>query len=324
MPNRIIKESACTSETLAEISADAERLFWRIVVQADDYGCFDGRPQTVLGKCLTAFIGRVSLNEIGAWLDELEQAGLIRRYTVDDRPYIHISNWAKHQRPPRAAKPKWPLPPVDQEDASADTRCQLTADDDNGGQVAANAPVSGIGIGIGNVSENVSENENEIDDDDDADTRARAREAAPAPESAARAAVIDAYYRNIEKTLTPRGDMRPMIVEELHQLIDDLDDEQHGPELVIEAIRETARAGAKSIKYLSAVVQTWKEAGIRDPTGLAAYREQQEARRQAAATKPRGGDRRATDRRRDRQPEPDPELAHYDAVLEHAGDQRGP
>lgn len=35
MPSRIIKESITTSESLSEVSADAERLFWRLVVKAE-------------------------------------------------------------------------------------------------------------------------------------------------------------------------------------------------------------------------------------------------------------------------------------------------
>ncbi|PWM38102.1 MAG: transcriptional regulator, partial [Clostridiales bacterium] len=38
MADRVIKESTVTSEPLSEISAEAERLFWRLVVKADDFG----------------------------------------------------------------------------------------------------------------------------------------------------------------------------------------------------------------------------------------------------------------------------------------------
>lgn len=135
MPNRIIKESACTSDTLAEISAEAERLWWRLVVQADDYGCFDGRPNVILGKCLTAFIGRFRDDDVSCWLEEMESVGLIRRYEVDGRPYIHLAKWSEHQRPARAKEPKYPLPPtvgsnVRHKTTSDGNRQQMTANDD--------------------------------------------------------------------------------------------------------------------------------------------------------------------------------------------------
>src|SRR5690606_4074378 len=101
------------SDTLAEISADAERLWWRLVVQADDYGLFDGRPNVVLGKCLTAFVGRISDEQVAGWLDELASAGLIRFYGFDGRPYIELVKWKEHQRPARAKEPKYPHPDTD-------------------------------------------------------------------------------------------------------------------------------------------------------------------------------------------------------------------
>ena len=38
MPNRILKESICTSESLVGLSAEAEVLFYRLIVKADDFG----------------------------------------------------------------------------------------------------------------------------------------------------------------------------------------------------------------------------------------------------------------------------------------------
>ncbi len=43
MPSRILKESICTSENLATISAEAEVLFYRLIVKADDFGLY-ARP----------------------------------------------------------------------------------------------------------------------------------------------------------------------------------------------------------------------------------------------------------------------------------------
>lgn len=110
MPNRIIRDSIRTSDTLAGISAEAERLFWRLVVSADDHGCFYGDPGIILGQAMTAFIRRgVTEADIAAWLKELEAAGLVRRYEADGRLYLHIITWHRHQRTPRG-KPKYPLP----------------------------------------------------------------------------------------------------------------------------------------------------------------------------------------------------------------------
>ena len=59
MPSRIIKESITTSESLSEVSADAERLFWRLVVKADDKRGRNSRareePRHVLSDAATDF-----------------------------------------------------------------------------------------------------------------------------------------------------------------------------------------------------------------------------------------------------------------------------
>ena len=40
MPSRILKESICTSESLAHLSAEAEVLFYRLIVKVDDFGLY--------------------------------------------------------------------------------------------------------------------------------------------------------------------------------------------------------------------------------------------------------------------------------------------
>lgn len=99
MPNRLIKESICTSEDLDKLSHGAEILFYRLIVQADDYGCYYGNPSIVKSRCFPLKSDELHSNEIDAWLDELANAGIIIRYTAEDgRDYIQFMKWAKHQR----------------------------------------------------------------------------------------------------------------------------------------------------------------------------------------------------------------------------------
>ena len=51
MPNRIIKESICRSDSIDSLSWFEEVLFYRLIVVCDDYGRFDGRPAVVKGSC---------------------------------------------------------------------------------------------------------------------------------------------------------------------------------------------------------------------------------------------------------------------------------
>ena len=49
MPNRLIKESVCTSDNLDRLSWFEEAMFFRLIVNCDDYGRMDARP-AILGQ----------------------------------------------------------------------------------------------------------------------------------------------------------------------------------------------------------------------------------------------------------------------------------
>ena len=51
MPNRIIKESIRTSNSINELNWFEECLFYRLIVSCDDFGRFDGRPAIIKGTC---------------------------------------------------------------------------------------------------------------------------------------------------------------------------------------------------------------------------------------------------------------------------------
>lgn len=119
MPNRLIKESICTSEDLDKLSAGAEILFYRLIVQADDYGRYHGNPSIVKSNCFPLKSDDLHSDQVDEWLDELDKAGLIQRYTADGRKYICFRKWDKHQRV-RSKVSKYPAP--------ADACCQMTAD----------------------------------------------------------------------------------------------------------------------------------------------------------------------------------------------------
>ena len=110
MPNRIIRESARTSLTLDAISAEAERLFWRLVVTADDHGRFHADPSLVLAACFPLRIQRLKPITVKQWLDELVKVGAIRVYPVDGRTYGYFPTWTRHQRRPQS-RSKFPGPP---------------------------------------------------------------------------------------------------------------------------------------------------------------------------------------------------------------------
>lgn len=106
MPNRIIREGILTSEPLALVSYQAETLFYRLLVAADDFGTFDGRAVIVRARCMS--LRDVTVADVEAWLRELSEHALIVQYEVAGKPYIAIPKFGQRTR---AKSAKNPLPP---------------------------------------------------------------------------------------------------------------------------------------------------------------------------------------------------------------------
>lgn len=131
MPNRIIKESICTSDSINQLSPFHEVFFYRLLVNCDDYGRLDARPEVLASKLYPL---RRSIREeqiIGA-LKALASAELVDLYEVKGKPFLQIVTWAEHQSI-RAKKSKYP--------AKDGNRKQVQADEIICKQVQADAPV---------------------------------------------------------------------------------------------------------------------------------------------------------------------------------------
>ena len=123
LPNRIIKESICTSEYIAGLSMGAEILFYHLMVKVDDFGVYFGNEQIIKNTCFPLKSSEIKVKQVESWLNELVKSGLLFAYVAEDgKKYVQFTKWAKHQQI-RAKKSKYPL---------FDSTCnQLLADDDN-------------------------------------------------------------------------------------------------------------------------------------------------------------------------------------------------
>jgi hypothetical protein len=110
MPNRIIKDSIRTSETVASLTDFEFRLWIELIVSVDDAGRGDARPAIIKGSCFP-LRDRVTARDIGAALHGLAAKGCVSLYEVDGKPYFWFPSWAEHQRI-RDCKPKYPEPPA--------------------------------------------------------------------------------------------------------------------------------------------------------------------------------------------------------------------
>ncbi len=123
MPNRLIKESICTSEDLNKLSPMAEILFYRLIVKADDYGAYYGNVAIVKSNCFPLKSDEITCEQVQSWLSELEDAGLIDKYRAEDRDYIQFHKWKNHQQI-RAKKRKFPEPDsIGNQMISNDSKC---------------------------------------------------------------------------------------------------------------------------------------------------------------------------------------------------------
>lgn len=109
MPNRIIKEAICRSESIDSLSWFEEVLFYRLIVVCDDYGRFDGRPAIIKGSCFP--LKDIRIGQIEKALNKLSTVGMVQRYEVQERPFLQLTAWEKHQQK-RAKNSKYPSPDV--------------------------------------------------------------------------------------------------------------------------------------------------------------------------------------------------------------------
>lgn len=107
LPNRILKESIRTSDSISHLNWFEEVLFYRLIVSCDDYGRFDGRIPIIKGTCFP--LKDVTNKDIEKALDKLVVVGLAGHYMVEEKPYLQLLTWERHQTV-RAKKSKYPSP----------------------------------------------------------------------------------------------------------------------------------------------------------------------------------------------------------------------
>lgn len=107
MPNRIIKESICTSENIDQLSAFNETVFYRLIVNVDDYGRIDARPKLLAAKLFP--LKDIRAAQIEEALRKLTSAELVTIYIVDGKPFLQMNTWDRHQTI-RAKRSKCPPP----------------------------------------------------------------------------------------------------------------------------------------------------------------------------------------------------------------------
>ena len=108
MSNRILKEGICTSDQINEMSWFEEVLFYRLIVNCDDYGRFDGRVPVIKNR-LFPLKENLTAKQVKDGINKLASVGLVVLYECDGKPFLHLPTWNDHQSV-RANRSRYPAP----------------------------------------------------------------------------------------------------------------------------------------------------------------------------------------------------------------------
>lgn len=128
MPARVIRSEINSSQSLSRVSLLADHFFRALLLECDDFGRFDGRPQ-ILKAALFPLREEYTPEVIEACVEELANGDQppLRVFHVDGRPYLALTGWEKHRgKGKRAERSKYPDPP--QESSSRKRSPRIPAD----------------------------------------------------------------------------------------------------------------------------------------------------------------------------------------------------
>jgi hypothetical protein len=95
MPVRMLKDWTA-SERIDLLSPQAEIFFIRLIMKADDHGCFHGNPKLL--NSLLFPLKEYSFSDVLTWRTECQKAGIIKVYTHEGQNYIQIINFGQRLR----------------------------------------------------------------------------------------------------------------------------------------------------------------------------------------------------------------------------------
>src|SRR5688572_4467115 len=111
MPNRMLRDWT-NSDRVDSISFQAEVFFTRLIMKADDFGCFYADTRLLKANLFPLKLDKIREADLARWVAECDKAGLIVLYeSPDKKRYLQITDF--RQRLDKA-KAKFPLPTENQ------------------------------------------------------------------------------------------------------------------------------------------------------------------------------------------------------------------
>lgn len=106
MPNRILRDWT-DSEKVNILDAYAERFFARLIMKADDYGCYYAHTSLLKANLFPLLLNEVREADISRWMAACQKAGLIVLYEFNSKRFLQIVDFKQRLD---KAKAKFPLP----------------------------------------------------------------------------------------------------------------------------------------------------------------------------------------------------------------------
>ena len=128
MGNRILKETICLNRKIDRLTDFQENLFYRLIVNVDDYGIFFADP-AVVASVLYPRKRNLSTKTVADAVQRIADTGLIRLYEYDGEQYLKIVSWEKHQRM-RNSMHRYPTPqdkPAEEDRAAEEDGTEMPA-----------------------------------------------------------------------------------------------------------------------------------------------------------------------------------------------------
>ena len=107
---RTLKPSFWADEAVADLSRDARLLLIGLISFADDEGRFLASTTAISGYVFPH--DDLPATRVRKWLDEIEDSGVIRLYSVNRREYGAFPKWRSHQRISKPQTSALPAPPT--------------------------------------------------------------------------------------------------------------------------------------------------------------------------------------------------------------------
>lgn len=127
MANRVIRDWT-DSERVNDLSFEAEVLFLRICMKADDYGSYHGNVRLIKSLLFPLKADQVTETDVARWLGEIRMAGLISFYDAEGKQFIRIWKFNQRMRTMKKRFPDMPEPVLQETAADCGGIPQVAAD----------------------------------------------------------------------------------------------------------------------------------------------------------------------------------------------------